>query len=210
MTLHVTPLAWLDAFESVDLNFGPSTTVSQRVHLHRPQMVYASGSPFSPPLGILHTRASSFDSSLTGTVFPKRGPASASDDDLSINCEPACSIGGSAEVTTGSLRVRRSGGTVEISEASLQAVFHSLEAAVPFHVVGREPTEINEDIPLSHERISFLPIEVRFLFRVVNQPADITIRYRSCSSLNPQWPRSSLFPRRRRRLLMSLTVSTPL
>ncbi|KAL8992363.1 MAG: hypothetical protein Q9169_007158 [Polycauliona sp. 2 TL-2023] len=166
VTLHVTPLAWLDAFESIDLSLGASDTIAEPVHLDRLQKsVSSSGSPPSPPSGTTHLKASPLDSNLIGKIFPKEGIAS-EPDNLSINCEPACSIGGSAEITTGLFRISRRGGSVKISKASLQAVFHSFEATVPFRVSMREPGETNMEIPLALGQIAFLPIEIPGLFKL--------------------------------------------
>lgn len=207
MTLFVTPLEWLDAFESMDLKLGPSDTVSDLVHLNRRQRSgSSSGSSPSPPSGGSQSRPSGLGSSLMGNIFPHQGNASASDNNLSIDCERACSVDEALEITTGAFKFRRRRGSVEISEALTQAVVRSLEASVPFRVTMTEPREMNVEIPLVLERICFLPIEVRQL-RAVNQSADRNNRYRNCSRSGPQWPQSLPSPSRVRRLLISHTAS---
>ncbi|KAL8774832.1 MAG: hypothetical protein Q9209_000771 [Squamulea sp. 1 TL-2023] len=105
------------------------------------------------------SRAPPITSTLLGNIFSKQGNASASGGNLSIDCEPACSIDGSADVFAGIFKLKRKRDGFGISEASIQTVVHSLEATVPFRVILREARQISLEIPLVPERITFLPIE---------------------------------------------------
>ncbi|KAL8776791.1 MAG: hypothetical protein Q9213_008128 [Squamulea squamosa] len=158
------PLEWVDAFETVDLDIGPSDPASTLVHLHRRQK-FNSKSDSAPSSGS-QSRTRPITSTLLGNILPKQRYASASDDNLSIGCEPACSIDGSAEVTKGTFKLKRKRDGFDISEASIQAVVHRLEATVPFHVMLREPREMNLEIPLVPEWIPFLPIELEGLLSI--------------------------------------------
>lgn len=111
VTLFITPLQWLAAFESMDLSFGPSEKVPKIVHRRQTGTFLGA-----PPSVISQSKDSPFSLSLFGSILPNQGSI-ALDDNSSFDCDPACSMNGSVEL----LQVRSESDADAVMSRSLKS-----------------------------------------------------------------------------------------